>query len=316
MAGAQQEEEMQQQVVGGLRSVSMVSSKLLIAAKSLSADPSAPNAKNQLAGAARAVTESINSLLTLCTSSAPGQKECENALRNLRLLHPMLEQPSEAVNECTYFQCLDTVMEKGKALGSAMSSITNTVKSGQLEAFGGSIKDFSEAVVGLSECAAQSAYLIGVADPSSVAGTPGLVDPQEFERAREAINGACQTLAQPGASQQEVLASATTIAKHTSSLCNVCRLASSRTSNPVAKRHFVQSAKDVANTTADLVKAIKSLDGEFDDERKRADCSKATEPLADAVQSLYQFALSPEFASVPGKISEEVCCWGMTLNLL
>jgi talin len=54
-----------------------------------------------------------------------------------------------------------------------------------------------------------------------------------------------------------VLSAATVIAKHTSSLCNACRVASSKTTNPVAKRHFVQSAKDVANSTANLVKEIK-----------------------------------------------------------
>jgi len=40
-------------VVGNLKSISMASSKLLLAAKALSADPGAPNAKNQLAAAAR-----------------------------------------------------------------------------------------------------------------------------------------------------------------------------------------------------------------------------------------------------------------------
>ena len=55
----------------------------------------------------------------------------------------------------------------------------------------------------------------------------------------------------------QVLSAATIVAKHTSALCNACRLASSKTSNPAAKRHFVQSAKEVANSTANLVKTIK-----------------------------------------------------------
>lgn len=55
----------------------------------------------------------------------------------------------------------------------------------------------------------------------------------------------------------QVLSAATIVAKHTSALCNACRIASSKTANPVAKRHFVQSAKEVANSTANLVKTIK-----------------------------------------------------------
>nr|3S90_C Chain C, Talin-1 [Mus musculus]3S90_D Chain D, Talin-1 [Mus musculus] len=35
--------------------------------------------------------------------------------------------------------------------------------------------------------------------------------------------------------------------------------ASARTANPTAKRQFVQSAKEVANSTANLVKTIKAL---------------------------------------------------------
>lgn len=63
VAGANKDQEAQQLIVGGLKGVSVVSSKLLIAAKSLHSDPTAPNAKNLLAQAARNVTESINQLI-------------------------------------------------------------------------------------------------------------------------------------------------------------------------------------------------------------------------------------------------------------
>lgn len=61
----------------------------------------------------------------------------------------------------------------------------------------------------------------------------------------------------------QVLSAATVIAKHTSALCNACRVASGRTGSPLAKRHFVQAAKDVANCTALLVKEIKALDADY-----------------------------------------------------
>ena len=111
-------------------------------------------------------------------------------------------------------------------------------------------------------------------------------------------------MSNPSSSQQEILSSATVIAKHTSSLCNSCRMASSKTSNPSAKRHFVQSAKDVANATATLVKEIKQLDANSSDSNRKT-CSNATGPLIDAVDNLCQFASSPEFASVPAKIADD-----------
>lgn len=44
---------MKSQMVVSMKNVSIVSSKLLVAAKSAAADPHAPNTKNQLAAAAR-----------------------------------------------------------------------------------------------------------------------------------------------------------------------------------------------------------------------------------------------------------------------
>ena len=107
--------------------------------------------------------------------------------------------------------------------------------------------------------AAQTAYLVGVSDPNSTAATPGIVDPELYIEANKAIAEAVERLSQPGINQQEVLAAATQIAQYTSKLCNACKSASQKCDNPVAKRHFVQCAKDVANSTAQLVKCIKAL---------------------------------------------------------
>ncbi|KAM4050130.1 LOW QUALITY PROTEIN: talin-1 [Anomaloglossus baeobatrachus] len=304
MAGQTQNKEDQAQVVSNLKSISLSSSKLLLAAKALSADPAAPNLKSQLAAAARAVTDSINQLITVCTQQAPGQKECDNALRELETVRELLQNPTEPVNDQSYFHCLDSVMENSKVLGESMAGISQHAKTSNLPEFGESVSIASKALCGLTEAAAQAAYLVGVSDPSSRAGQQGLVDPTQFARANQAIQMACQNLGDPACTQSQVLSAATIVAKHTSALCNACRLASTHTSNPVAKRQFVQSAKEVANSTANLVKTIKALDGAFNDEN-RVKCREATVPLIQAVENLTAFASNPEFASVPAQISPE-----------
>ncbi|NXV04515.1 TLN1 protein, partial [Cettia cetti] len=304
MASQSPNKEDQAQVVSNLKSISMSSSKLLLAAKALSADPAAPNLKNQLAAAARAVTDSINQLITMCTQQAPGQKECDNALRELETVKELLENPTQTVNDMSYFNCLDSVMENSKVLGESMAGISQNAKNSKLPEFGNSISAASKALCGLTEAAAQAAYLVGVSDPNSQAGQQGLVDPTQFARANQAIQMACQNLVDPACTQSQVLSAATIVAKHTSALCNTCRLASSRTANPVAKRQFVQSAKEVANSTANLVKTIKALDGEFNEENRER-CRAATAPLIEAVDNLTAFASNPEFATVPAQISPE-----------
>ncbi|XP_036390816.1 talin-2-like [Megalops cyprinoides] len=304
MAGHTQSKEDQIQVIGNLKSISMASSKLLLAAKSLSVDPGAANAKNLLAAAARAVTESINQLITLCTQQAPGQKECDNALRELEAVKGMLDNRNEPVNDLSYFDCIESVMENSKVLGESMAGMSQNCKTGDVPAFGECVSTASKALCGLTEAAGQASYLVGVSDPNSQAGHEGLVDPIQFARANQAIQMACQNLVDPASSPSQVLSAATIVAKHTSALCNACRLASSKTSNPVARRHFVQSAKEVANSTANLVKTIKALDGDFSEEN-RDRCRVATAPLIEAVENLTTFSSNPEFASVPAQISNE-----------
>uniref|UniRef100_A0A3P8XGU1 Talin 2a n=1 Tax=Esox lucius TaxID=8010 RepID=A0A3P8XGU1_ESOLU len=299
MAGHTQRKDDQIQVIGNLKNISMASSKLLLAAKSLSVDPGAANAKNLLAAAARAVTESINQLITLATQQAPGQKECDNALRELE--------------ECTSLTCnpflsspvfLPSFPLSCQVLGESMAGISQNCKTGDVLSFGDCVGVASKALCGLTEAAGQASYLVGVSDPNSQAGHQGLVDPIQFARANQAIQTACQNLVDPNSSPSQVLSSATIVAKHTSALCNACRLASSKTANPTAKRHFVQSAKEVANSTANLVKTIKALDGDFSEENRNK-CRVATAPLIEAVENLTAFASNPEFASIPAKISHE-----------
>jgi len=304
LAGASKDRESRNEMLGYLRTISVSSSKLLLAAKALSADPNAPNVMNQLAAAARAVTDAINNLLDLCSTSGPGQKECDNALRNIEAVAAVLDNPNEPVSDLSYFDCLDLVIDKSKVLGEAGAHITTHAKKGDHEQFGKAVENTSLAVCQLTEAASQAAYLVGIADPSSTAATPGLVDQNQFARASQAISMACQNLLKPSSTQQQVLAAATVIAKHTSVLCNACKVASSKTSNPVAKRHFVQAAKEVANSTANLVKNIKALAGNLSEENRQA-CAETTRPLVEAVEALTTFASSPQFASVPAKISAQ-----------
>ncbi|CAG2163728.1 unnamed protein product [Oppiella nova] len=303
IAGQSKDYDNRSQMLSSLKTLSMCSSKLLVSAKSVSVDPNAPNARNLLASSARSVTESINNLVNVCSSSAPGQKECDSAIRNIQMMRSLLDNPSEPINDSTYFECLETVTERSRRLGDAMTGIANHAKKNEHKEFGYSVKDASDSICGLLEGAAQAAYLVGSSDPSSVAGRAGLVDINAFHKANEAIQSACQQLATRSSNKPEILSAATVIAKHTSALCNSCRVASSKTTNPVAKRHFVQSAKDVANATASLIKEIKTLDQDPSSEYNHNNCAEATKPLLEAVENLTVFASSPDFAPIPAKIS-------------
>jgi len=116
----------------------------------------------------------------------------------------VLDNPNEPVSDLSYFDCLDLVIDKSKVLGEAGAHITTHAKKGDHEQFGKAVENTSLAVCQLTEAASQAAYLVGIADPSSTAATPGLVDQNQFARASQAISMACQNLLKPSSTQQQV----------------------------------------------------------------------------------------------------------------
>ena len=133
---------------------------MLATAKSVSADLSLPNGKNQLAATARAITDNINQLVDVCTSTAPGQKECENAIRKIQAMKPILDNPNASINDTKYYECLETVIENSKSFAEGMPKITNFAKQSDYAAFEDAFKGVSFAFCNLIEASAQAAFLV------------------------------------------------------------------------------------------------------------------------------------------------------------
>ena len=103
----------------------------------------------------------------------------------------------------------------------------------------------------------RAAFLIGAADAESAAASTGVIDYAKVLMAAGEVEDACQRLQDPNNRQQQVLLAASAIAKSTSGLCNLCKTATAKTNNPVAKNQFVASAKAIAGGTGALVANIK-----------------------------------------------------------
>lgn len=295
MAGQTTDEHTRTNMVECLRNVSTQSCSLLSASKSIADDPSQANARNLLTAAARSVTESINKLVDACISAAPGQKECDNAIRSIEQLRNMLEHPSEPINEQGYFDCVDIATERSQQLGYAITEMINHTKESKHVEFGHSVSNVSESIHGLIESAAQAAYLIGVSHPSSSTGRPGIIDQAQLSRTCQGIFKNCEDIYR--SSKVSTLAD---IAKQTTVLCSICRQASLNTLNKDAKSEFINGAKLIANATAALVTEVRS----FQDD-KQVPKRDNVDRLVDSVKAVSHFASSPEFISVPARISAE-----------
>ncbi|XP_055324815.1 talin-2 isoform X2 [Sitodiplosis mosellana] len=300
MAGQTTDHIAQTNIMNGLRGVSATSVSLLSTAKLIASDPHQANAKGQLSQASRTVTDSINYLVDVSTQAAPCQKECDNAIRSIEALRPLLDNPTEPINDQGYYECVENATEKSRQLGIAISDTCNQAKNADTE-FGHSVNQVSEALRSLIESAAQASYLIGVSHPTSSSGRPGIIDQTQLYRAYQGIRQNCDIVSSLNTTKQQKITALTAVAKQTSILCTVCRRASLNTSNPVAKNEFIEGAKSVANTTADLVAQVKALEDEYSAPSR----AQYVEPLLEAVNSMCQYASQPEFISIPAKISEE-----------
>lgn len=85
-----------------------------------------------------------------------------------------------------------------------MTGISNHAKRAEMEQFCDNVRNFANNVCGLTENAAQAAYLVGIADPASEPGRAGLIDQSLFARASQAIQAACESLTSTSNAQQQV----------------------------------------------------------------------------------------------------------------
>ncbi|CAF4072990.1 unnamed protein product, partial [Rotaria sp. Silwood2] len=306
----QQDDDKRTRLITSLKNVHTSSNQLLEKAKIVSIEPSIQNETNQqLSNAGRIVTDNINDVITVCLTSKTTSEtsidrlECDNAIREMETSKTFLQQSVlQPCNNYTYYEALDHVIDNSKRLGEAMTHIASASKNTNHQLFTQAVQDASKAVCSLAESSAQASYLIGISEATSTKGTSAIVDQPLFTRSITIIRHACADLSNSNIDRKEVLPLATRIAKNTSVLCNAARDASSNTTNPIARRRFVESAKDVANGTAELVRTIKILDSSYTTEHHRQ-CIETSRPLLQSIDELYTYAMSKEFASIPASIS-------------
>jgi len=82
-------------------------------------------------------------------------------------------------------------LTKKQVLGESGSQITVYAKKGEVEEFAKCVDTVATAVCQLTEASAQAAYLVGIADPSSTAAAPGLIDQTQFARASQVCVCVC-----------------------------------------------------------------------------------------------------------------------------
>ena len=97
-------------------------------------------------------------MLNQALTAAPGQKECDSAVRNVEAMAHVLDSPVEPVKEVSFFECLDTATEKSQELARSMQDITTSLKKEDADTLAEAVGGASDAVCQLTESTAQVCF--------------------------------------------------------------------------------------------------------------------------------------------------------------
>jgi talin len=258
-----------------------------------------------LTQSARALQNVVSVIVDRVTTESPWARECDNALRQIQSMRPLLDQASLPINRHTFYESLDSVTDRARLLGEGMTGIAKHARSEDIRSLCESVRTAASAVCGLAEDAAQSAYLIGVGERESQPGHRAIIEVEEVTRSLRVIKQAAGRLRDGPTNQSQVLDDTNEIARHTSHVVQLCRDGSENirdSSQTNIKQKFITGGHNLAATTSGLINAVKQLDRNFTETNKIETASRAEE-LILATSNLENFIDNPSFSAVPARIS-------------
>ncbi|CDM63579.1 I/LWEQ domain-containing protein [Caenorhabditis elegans] len=268
-------------------------------------NPSDHTLSQQFTSKTRELATTVNQLVELSGmdgGESRWQRECDAALRRIQAVYHVTQHANVPLNDNGYFASLQSVSDGSRRLGEAMTGMARHAKGNDTEGFCTSVRDSADALCSLAESASHSAYLVGISHPASSPGRAALIDSSEVARSVESINASCQRVESRQLNREELMSDISSITKQSSSLAQLCRIASEKTQNPNVKKHLVGCAMGVASKTSSLVTAFKDLDRMPDAESR---CTSSASELRQVALQLLHFADKPDFAAIQGSISTE-----------
>ncbi|KAM3178827.1 hypothetical protein ACTXT7_001784 [Hymenolepis weldensis] len=310
------------QLISGLVDVSDRSSEMLESAKQLCSQPEAEPLRQRLHGAAsglseeendyaylvldRSVTDSISNLLSVSSSGVvPGVADCDNALRRLESMRPLLEYPDRPVNSHIYQTCVNSCAQSLTPLSEGIRRTLDGVKSHNTDMFTSNVRRVTDSLCQITEETSQAAYLIGVSHPTSEPRRAGLIDVAFFERLERDIRSISRAITSPQVTEREdrarVVSLANDMSANVRSIRDACNSICAKSTNPEAKRKLQALSNDATRSMSELIQ--RSAD--WSDEGRRATNSHAHAVNANIDRLMSYLFSTNEFDSEPARISRE-----------
>lgn len=300
------DESLKNQLVSQFKYIGNYSMKALRVVKNSGAESSQSTiGRGPLGTASKNLSDSISKLVDIVSANSAGLPECTQGEQ--LLIHTAGH--IDNLNDSTFHSgddfhtCLQKIQDSSQKTVHVFGKLESAAKEQKGQEVGESALEAAKTVEEAALATTRAAYLIGIQDSTSIPAAPGVLNIENILNYVDEIKVATDTLSDVSASQADILNAASTVAKHTSAICAVCRdTAQHPKVSSVNKPQFLQYAKNIATATANLVNAIKTLAATSSDESRDA-CFQNSQQLQAGLKELTDFANTPEFASIPASIS-------------
>jgi talin len=150
-------------------------------------DPSNSAYQQTLSHSTKTLSQRVASLVELSEAQEihPWVRECDNSLQQIQSIRQLFVNDGAIVipiNQNSYYESLSEVTNEARRLGEGMNGMAHYARRDDMEQLCRAIRSVADAVCGLAQNAAQSAYLIGISDPQSEPGRAALYDSANCDR--------------------------------------------------------------------------------------------------------------------------------------
>ncbi|VDM20869.1 unnamed protein product [Hydatigera taeniaeformis] len=180
---------------------------------------------------------------------------------------PFISYP---VAKLTYPECIDEFDDLSQTLGNRMDDLEESARSRNPNAFCDAVQAVADAVMGMIQVATQSAYLVGAGQPCNEPGrAPRLTqsearqvmeDVECLQRGIDVITREAPTFTSNQQRASHLSPTVNEITRASSNMCQLTRQCISESIDATEKKMLAENAKDVAQTTTNLVKSLNTDD--------------------------------------------------------
>ncbi|VDL47892.1 unnamed protein product [Hymenolepis diminuta] len=180
---------------------------------------------------------------------------------------PLINYP---VAKLTYPECLEEYEDLSQTLNRRMDGLEHSAQSRNPNAFCDAVQGVADAVMGMIQAATQSAYLVGAGQPCNEPGKAPRLTESEMKQIEEDTKCLYRDLDEviqkapmyPNNPERvnQLAPSVNDITRASSNMCQLTRQCIAESIDSTEKKTLAENAKDVAQTTTQLVKTLNADD--------------------------------------------------------